>query len=191
LALLLCSLGALGNEVRSQSKQDVEIPWDVLDGSGGLMCSPSYSVGGSLGQVAPGVSIATTRRVSAGYWAGVDTLPPCVEQSFIRADANADSAITMSDAIYTLRYLYVPGSPDPTCMKTADSDDSGDVAMSDAVYTLRYLYVPGEPPPPAPFPDCGPDLTSDDLGCETHPCMDAGVTAAEDPGVPRRLRQKN
>ncbi len=166
--------------------QGDEIPWDALDGGGGITCSPSFSMGGSLGQLAPGVSEVVSRRVSAGYWSGIDSLPPCVPgPDFVRADASGDTAVTMGDAIFTLRYLYVPGSPEPTCMKTADSDDTGVVAMSDALYTLRYLYVPGEPAPPAPFPGCGQDPTWDGLGCAGHPCAGEGV---RDVGVLKSMR---
>jgi hypothetical protein len=159
-------------EVNGDVLQSSEIGWDVLDGGGGLSCSPNFSMGGSVGQLAPGISAAASRRVSAGYFSAMDSLPPCVPgPEFVRADASGDTAVTMGDAIFTLRYLYVPGSPEPSCVKTADSDDSGLVAMSDALYILRYLYVPGEPPPPAPFPDCGRDPTSDLLACDSHPCM--------------------
>jgi hypothetical protein len=90
--------------------------------------------------------------------------------AFIRADANADSTITMGDAVYTLQYLFLPGADIPPCMKSADSDDSGDVTMADAIYTLRHLYLPGAPDPPGPFPSCGVDGTPDTLRCVDHPC---------------------
>ncbi len=92
--------------------------------------------------------------------------------TFIRADADADSDVRMSDAILTLRYLYVPGTPNPTCMDATDSNDSGDIGMSDAVYTLKYLYIPDAPKPPEPFPGCGQDPTVDALRCDAHPCME-------------------
>jgi hypothetical protein len=91
-------------------------------------------------------------------------------KDFVRGDASGDMSVEMSDAIFTLRYLYVPESAEPTCVDAADSDDSGDVQMADALYTLKYLYVPGTPAPPAPFPSCGGDPTTDLLGCELHPC---------------------
>jgi hypothetical protein len=89
---------------------------------------------------------------------------------FIRGDASGDGRVTLHDAIYALRYLFVPAAPTPACMRTADSDDDGSVAMSDATYTLRYLYVPCSPEPPPPFPECGTDCTPDILRCEWHPC---------------------
>jgi hypothetical protein len=95
--------------------------------------------------------------------------------TFLRGDADnsVDGAITMSDALYILRWLYVPGSPPLSCDDTGDADDNGDLSMSDALYILRFLYVPGSPIPPAPGPYvCGPDPTDDALGCDCHSfCM--------------------
>jgi hypothetical protein len=91
---------------------------------------------------------------------------------FLRSDADADMDVEMSDAVFTLRYLYVPGAEQPLCMDGADSDDGGVIEMSDAIFTLKYLYVPGSPLPPAPGPvECGHDPTEDDLDCADHPCM--------------------
>jgi hypothetical protein len=86
----------------------------------------------------------------------------------------------MADAIFTLRYLFIPGSESPTCIKSADSDDDGTVSMGDAIYTLRHLFVPASPPPPAPFPDCGTDPTPDELSCESHPCSGGALLLADD-----------
>jgi hypothetical protein len=92
-------------------------------------------------------------------------------EKFIRGDVDSDMDVLMSDVVFTLRYLYLPGSASPDCMKSCDSDDSGNVAMSDALYTLRYLYLPESPNPPYPFPECGPDPSMDELECYDHPCM--------------------
>jgi PKD repeat protein len=115
-------------------------------------------------------------------WNGGDVFPHLIdgrliivdEVSFLRGDANGDSGISMADAVYLLRHLYVPGTPTPQCMDAVDSDDDGAIAMSDGIYLLRYLYVPGNPAPPAPccvYPgDCGTDPTPDELYCGSHPC---------------------
>jgi hypothetical protein len=76
----------------------------------------------------------------------------------------------MSDTLYILKWIYIPGTPDPTCMDAADANDDGVVEMSDAIYLLNWLYMPGSPSPPPPYPDCGIDLTQDDLDCESHLC---------------------
>jgi hypothetical protein len=90
---------------------------------------------------------------------------------FTRGDADRDSDVQMSDAVATLKHLYVPGGDTLLCIDAGDSDDDGEVLMGDAVYTLKYLYVPGQPAPPLPFPNCGQDPTPDALGCGLHPCM--------------------
>ncbi len=115
-------------------------------------------------------------------WDGIDIYPVLQdgrllivdEVGFIRGDANSSTDVSMADAIYTLKYLYVPGSPSPQCMDGADATDDEAIEMSDAIYTLKYLYVPGSPPPPSPccdYPDdCGPDPDGDILDCGGHPC---------------------
>lgn len=90
---------------------------------------------------------------------------------FLRGDPNSDQQVGMPDAVFILRYKFVPGSPPPPCMDAGDSNDDGTVGMPDAVYILRHKFVPGSPPPPPPFPGCGPDPTPDELDCEDHPCM--------------------
>jgi parallel beta-helix repeat protein len=106
---------------------------------------------------------------------GIDTTVVTIgEPRFIRADANGDSLVTMGDAIYAIRYLFVPGSQPPPSLKAADADDNGEILMSDAIHTLRHLYVPGSPQPPLPFPNCGADPTPDSLQYGSHPCMREG-----------------
>jgi hypothetical protein len=90
--------------------------------------------------------------------------------TFIRGDVNSDESVSMSDALYSLAYLYVPGSPSPSCVDAMDADDSGLLSMEDAIYVLRFLYVPGNPEPPPPFGMCGYDPTWEGLGCAQPTC---------------------
>jgi hypothetical protein len=92
---------------------------------------------------------------------------------FIRGDPNADLLIRMSDVTFILRFLYVPESPEPSCMDAADILDNGEISMTDAIYMLRALYVPGSPPIPPPHPICGSDPTEDELPCNSHPCQES------------------
>jgi hypothetical protein len=126
-------------------------------------------------EIAPDTMYVTVTKHN--YLPGESAVPILEVQldEFIRADANSDAEIEMSDAILTLRYLYVPGTDPLRCQDAGDSDDNGAVEMSDAVYTLRYLYVPGALEPPLPGPvDCGPDPTEDDLDCGEHHCNERG-----------------
>ncbi len=87
---------------------------------------------------------------------------------FIRSDADANSSVMLDDAIYILQYKFAGGDP-PLCMDAADANDDGSVLMGDAIYILQYKFVGGTPPP-APFLECGPDPTSDGIGCSAHSC---------------------
>jgi hypothetical protein len=91
----------------------------------------------------------------------------CPFPLFVRGYANADETSDITDAVFTLGYLFL-GGPEPPCLDSADTDDSGLLDITDAVYLLGFLFL-GGPPPPPPFSTCGPDPTVDDLGCEHFP----------------------
>jgi hypothetical protein len=110
-----------------------------------------------------------------------------IESFFIRSDADSDGELAMGDAVFLLKHLYVPGSPEPSCFDAGDVDDDGLLAMPDAIYLLKYLYVPGASPPPPPccdFPaDCGYDDTEDVLGCAAHECQPGAAGLRRDVNV--------
>jgi PKD repeat protein len=148
--------------------------WD-LDEDGefddATVLNPSYT------WTSPGVYTVGLRVMDEDGGMSADSAMVTISEespSFIRADANADREVTMADVLFTVRYIYIPGSPVPPSMKAADTDDDGEVQMSDIIYTLRYVYIPGSPEPPYPFPDCGSDPSPDDLDYGSHPCMDPG-----------------
>ncbi len=110
-------------------------------------------------------------------WAGIREIPlrdnvdldllPTPARVFRRGDANGDSEVDLSDAVYTLSWRFVGGDA-PGCPDAADANDDGSVDLSDAVYTLGWRFL-GGPPPPDPGPnDCGADSTDDDLGRWCH-----------------------
>ncbi len=87
---------------------------------------------------------------------------------FRRGDSNSDGRVDLSDAIFTLNYLFL-GGEGPGCLDAADSDDSGSVDITDAIATLNYLFL-GGPAPPDPGPaECGLDPTDDVLACVEQP----------------------
>jgi len=81
---------------------------------------------------------------------------------FVRADANADGVIDISDPVSVLDYLF--GTATNTCDDAVDSNDDGGLDVGDVVWTLSYLFA-GGPWPPAPFPTAGTDPTADSLTC--------------------------
>ena len=88
------------------------------------------------------------------------------EKSFIRGDANDDSMVNLTDAIFILSHLFMGGEA-PACLAAADSTGNRSLDLSDSVYLLNFLFNGGDSPP-APFPRCGPyEAAEDDLPCES------------------------
>ena len=89
---------------------------------------------------------------------------------FRRGDANSDCGVQITDAIFTLNFLFVGGSA-PRCQDAADTNDDGKVDLADAITVLGYLFLGGaEPPTPGPESP-GKDPTLDGLTtCEGPNC---------------------
>lgn len=87
---------------------------------------------------------------------------------FQRGDTNEDGFLDVSDIVTLLRQLF---DEYPTrCQKSADVDDTGTISITDALFLVKSLFG-GGPLPPDPLGDCGVDLTTDDLTCESYsPC---------------------
>ena len=82
---------------------------------------------------------------------------------FIRGDSDGDGHLNITDAVFTLTYLFL-GGVHPPCEDAADVDDLGTLGLTDSVYLLNHLFL-GGPEPPAPYPTAGVDPTEDALGC--------------------------
>jgi hypothetical protein len=75
---------------------------------------------------------------------------------YICGDANADSAVNVSDAVFIINYVFIGGgAPDP--LASGDANCDGGVNVSDAVWVINYIFIEG----PAPcdinedtLPDC-------------------------------------
>ncbi len=89
---------------------------------------------------------------------------------FRRGDADINCAVQITDAVFTLNWLFQGGKV-PRCQDAADANDNGRVDISDAIHSLGYQFL-GGPPPPLPGPEVpGPDPTLDDLPpCDASDC---------------------
>lgn len=85
------------------------------------------------------------------------------EADFVRGDANFDDAVNLTDAVFTLAFLF-QGGVSPACEDAVDTDDTGTLEITDAVRLLNHLFL-SAPPPPPPYPEPGRDPTADALGC--------------------------
>ncbi|MBI4605939.1 MAG: hypothetical protein HY721_28580 [Planctomycetes bacterium] len=82
---------------------------------------------------------------------------------FLRGDSNSDGKVDLSDASFTLGFLFL-GNATPRCLDAADADDDGKLDVTDPIATLMYLFLGGGSLPP-PFTAAGDDPTPDTLGC--------------------------
>ena len=106
--------------------------------------------------------------ISLCFWLSLAS-PLLAQSAFRRGDVNADGSLDISDPVSLLLSLFA-GAPAPGCLAAGDVDDSGVLDTTDAVVLLQHLFTAG-PPPAAPYPDCGTDPQTGELGCEAHaPC---------------------
>ena len=91
------------------------------------------------------------------------------ESTFYRSDVDMSGGANMTDAIIILRHLFFSDPVALSCQDAADVDDSGFVNITDPIYLLKYLFATDNPPPPAPYNQCGLDMTSDTIGCRSFP----------------------
>ena len=85
---------------------------------------------------------------------------------FVRADANADGEVDVSDVIFTLLRLFGAAGGFP-CPNAADSNADLSLDVSDTIFSLGYLFRDG-PEPPAPGVNCGADARERSLSCEEY-----------------------
>jgi hypothetical protein len=82
---------------------------------------------------------------------------------FIRGDSNQNGAVSLSDAVYVLHYIF--SGKEAGCEDALDVDDDGRVSIADSIGLLHFLFRGGEAPR-GPYPECGVDETGDAIGCE-------------------------
>jgi hypothetical protein len=89
--------------------------------------------------------------------------PPDLGSAFLRADANDDGRVNVTDMIALLKGLF-EASPLPSCVDRLDANDDGRVDLTDALFIGQALHGRGPTFPP-PFPLAGVDPTPDALLC--------------------------
>ncbi len=60
-------------------------------------------------------------------------------------DADGNSLITISDAVFLITYIF-GGGPAPVPLEAGDADGNGIVTISDAVYLINYIFGGGPAP---------------------------------------------
>ncbi len=63
----------------------------------------------------------------------------------LRGDSNGDGALDITDAVYTLSFLF-QGKMAPPCLQAGDINGDNNIDLSDPVYTLNHLFQGGPEP---------------------------------------------
>ncbi len=113
------------------------------------------------------VTVSDGERSSAMF---VDVSVSFVGPPILRGDSNHDGDVDVSDALFTLEFLFVDLSIEPVCRDATDSNDDGDIDVSDAIHVLNALFTIFVPSPPL---ECATDTTDDDMKCLLSSCLDA------------------
>jgi hypothetical protein len=89
-------------------------------------------------------------------------------RAFIRADADLDGRVSLSDGVFTLKHLF-EGGPAP-CQEAMDVDRDRRLGLTDALVLLVHLFQSGAAPQP-PYPGCGVfESFKGRLPCERSSC---------------------
>lgn len=133
--------------------------WDFGDGTSSTAPDPTHSYA-SQGDYS--VSLKVTGLVKSDVEAKASYIHVRSGSGlFVRGDSNGNGTVDISDARFTLNFLFNSGLA-PNCLDAADTDDSGQVDISDAIKILNFLFL-GMGAPARPFPSAGTDDTLDAL----------------------------
>lgn len=85
-----------------------------------------------------------TVEVSLVVWS-----PTCCVGQTGDIDNGGEPQADISDLLYLVDYMFVPGAPAPVCPAEADVNGDGGLQpdISDLLYLVDYMFVPGAPEP--------------------------------------------
>lgn len=137
LSTMVLCISALA-DVKCEIPRANDINWQVISSGGTYGSSADYDLSGTAGQTAVDYGESEIYRLYHGFW-----------QMFCRGmcgDANADSLVNVSDAVYIINYVFVGGEQPKPVLACGDANSDCDVNVSDAVYIINYVFVGGSAP---------------------------------------------
>jgi hypothetical protein len=151
-------------------EEEVELPDFIVEAPDYHLQPGSPAIDAGTSEGAPDTDCeGTARPQGLTYDIGAYEFPGPFGPDFLRGDTNDDGAVDLSDAVYTLDWLFL-GEPAPGCVAAANVNGDESIDISDPVSLLGFLFLGGTAPA-TPFPECGPPSLPPDfaLGCETPP----------------------
>jgi hypothetical protein len=135
--ILLSSFGLLAD---SDQKAGEQINWHVISRGGTDATSPNYRLQGTLDQTGIGWSSSDQYQMHSGYWQSFEQAP------ILCGDANSDNEVNVSDAVYIINYIFIPGSPAPDPIESGEVNCDGSLNISDAMWLILYIFQDGNDP---------------------------------------------
>ena len=68
------------------------------------------------------------------------------ENVYLCGDANGDGRTNVSDVIFILNYIFIPRSPAPDPINSAETNCDGSVNLADAYWIINYIFFGGSDP---------------------------------------------
>jgi hypothetical protein len=150
VTLALC-VTAIMTAFADNPKAGEEINWQVISNGGTEGTSTNYIMKGTVSQTAIGEGTSTSYKLNHGFWqtfaAGGG---PCQGRC---GNANDDSGVNVSDAVYVINYVFIGGDPPLPVKACGNANSDSGVNVSDAVYIINYVFIGGDPPG-----DCHPGI---------------------------------
>lgn len=136
--LVFFSTSTVGGEAFAAGEQ---LKWQVVSGGGtNNGTSSSFKLSSTVGQTAAGPGASGTYKLNQGFWQNFSAAGVC-----FCGDADNNSMITISDAVYLITYIFAGGpAPNPICL--GDADGNNLVSISDVVYLINYIFAGGPAP---------------------------------------------
>jgi len=122
--------------------------------------------------IVEGTSVEPGEGAAYLYLDGFMRIVPDVSV-FVRGDSSGDRTVDLSDAVFTLGYLFL-GSQAPSCLESCDANDDGIINVTDPIHLLQFLFLGAAELPP-PFPECGGDGDAAGPGCVAYTRCSASV----------------
>jgi len=87
----------------------------------------------------------TAANIVCGTMTDLSTFLIAKSILYVCGDANGDATVNISDAIYTIGYIY-KGGPAPKPLEAADANCDQTINIADPVYLINYIFKGGPEP---------------------------------------------
>jgi PKD repeat protein len=142
---LLCLIGTAS----AMGSTNFDLSWNVIGGGGGSITSPSYLLGGTVGQIT-GLSASTNYKLQAGFWVAGDAcgfsvvpLPgyanPPTDPDFdcIYEDLNGNGRLDFADVVLYFNQMTWIAANEP--IAAFDLNGNGRIDFADIVALFNEI----------------------------------------------------